>query len=346
MISNSSQQQTPLLPQEHTRILIIIINWQHYPVTLRCLENLKAVLSNLNSHFSVNIALIENGSTNDSLEQIEKYLISNISYLKLNFNFDGSHLLESNFRLHKQELFFLISSHNTGFSGGVNLGARLIQFLSFDYCLLLNNDAEIVPETLRQLVEVSRVHHNNAIVGPAMYESPTASNPYFLGKVWPGFLFGSTSIPPSIQGIRRSAYVEGSCMLIPTALIHQRFHEQGYLMDDQMFLYCEDVDLCRYANSKGILSLVTENAKAFHEISKSSGGAGNSTAYYYITRNRILLAKKWLSSSGIKFLFYGYYVVSRLLLIPIRYTFNSAIIAQAQWEGLRDGIKGQWGPRK
>lgn len=327
-----------------TRVLIIVINWQQYQLSLRCLESLKLLIKNSDKTFTIHIALVENGSTNDSVEQLESYLISNFSYLKMKDNFDGTHLLQSDFHLQKQELFFLISPNNKGFSGGINLGAKITQFLAFDFCLLLNNDAEMPAETLPQLIEASRAN-NNAIVGPMMYESSTSIHPYFLGKVWPWFLFGSSSLPPNIQGLRDSAYVEGSCMLIPTELIKKRFHESGYVMEDQMFLYCEDVDLCRYAYQKGVRSIVVEKARAFHEISKSSGGSGNSTAYYYITRNRILLAKKWLNPS-LKFLFYGYYVLSRLLLIPIRLGLNGPAIAKAQWAGLQDALMNQWGPRK
>jgi len=378
-----------------TRVLIIIINWNQYKLTLQCLENLKSQLHNDQS-LKIQIALIENGSLNESLDQIESYLKLNYSYFKIdsevvvtcdlgletspNLNEVQNKILDFNqistadlnanpeqsFDLNPQQivgqnknhkfnlnsfqnldstdLFLIPSQMNRGFSGGVNLGSKLAQRIPLDYCLLLNNDAMLPPGVLPKLIEVSR-HHNKAIVGPALFDSESAHRPYFLGKIWPWFLFGSTAIPSSQQGLRRSAYIEGSCMLIPIELIKKRIQEQGSLMDDQMFLYCEDVDLCLYAAQSGVPCFVVEGVKAIHEISKSSGGKGNITAYYYITRNRILLAQKWLKPP-LKFVFYFYYILSRVVLISFRLLISGSAIAQAQWQGLGDALIGKWGPKK
>jgi GT2 family glycosyltransferase len=318
--------------------LIVLINWQNYGLTIECLEHLKPLIKAAEGF--VKIALIENGSTNNSSEELNKYLTLNYKYSKLSPDF-----LELNLEAAQPDLYFIQNTENTGFSGGVNLGCQLAFHLNCDYSFLLNSDALLPLETLPNLIHISK-KNKNAIVGPQLFISENAPQPYFNGRVWPGYLFGdnASKLPSDLETIE-TAYVEGSAMLLPMDFIKEKLQKTGYLMDDRMFLYCEDVDLCRSALSLGYPCLVAQNSKAFHSISNSSGGKGNTTAYYYITRNRVLVAKKWLSKSQY-ILFNIYYVTSRLCIAFVRLFLNGYTTSNAIVQGLLDAYRDQWGKRK
>ena len=323
------------------RTLNIIINWQHYELTIECLQKLRPQI-NPEAPQPVQIALIENGSSNDSSKILTQYLKENFKTEFLKSVDLGMPFSNEDAPSKTAEIYFIQSSQNTGFSGGVNMGAKLAVGLGFDYCLLLNNDAELPAGTLANLVEAS-IAHGDAIVGPALKTSADAPEPYFLGKRWPLFMFGCQWPPkPTAQGLLETAYVEGSCMLLPTALLKRRWDEEGYVMDDRMFLYCEDVDLCLYARSKGIKSLVIPKAVAYHGISQSSGGQGNTTAYYYITRNRILLATKWMQQP-LRCIFNVYYVLSRILILASHFSRDNLKVSKAIYRGFTDGYLRKFG---
>jgi GT2 family glycosyltransferase len=127
--------------------------------------------------------------------------------------------------------------------------------------------------------------------------------------------------------------------------IKEKVQKTGYIMDDRMFLYCEDVDLCRSALDLGYSCLVSQNSKAFHSISNSSGGKGNNTAYYYITRNRVLVAKKWLPKVWF-YIFNLYYISTRLMILTLRFFMNGSKTSSSILKGLIDAYTGHWGKKE
>ena len=68
----------------------------------------------------------------------------------------------------------------------------------------------------------------------------------------------------------------------------------GYL-NDKFFLYCEDAEICEAARRAGYRTVLARRAAIFHEAASSSGGQFNPLAYYYMNRNRVLLASRSLA---------------------------------------------------
>lgn len=127
-------------------------------------------------------------------------------------------------------------------------------------------------------------------------------------------------------------------MLLRRDLLERRIDESGFVFDPEFFMYCEETDLCRYGISKGYRCIVAHEAIAYHGCAKSSGGQGNPRSYYYLTRNRIALANRWLSPT-LRVIFHLYYLPSRVILQIKR----SAPARVAVWQGLKDGYNGIMG---
>lgn len=304
-----------------SRVAIVILNWRYYHTTIECLKNLKPFVNP-----NITVIIVENGSDNESSSEITKYL--NTNYRDINFQ-------------------FIESATNTGFSGGVNLSVTACLKFAPDYIFLLNSDAKIELQTIQSLIETSKAN-GDALVGPAMYNSPNHSSPYFFGSKWPYSLFGIERTPStSPNNLVKSGYIEGSALLIPVNYLKKRLEKFGYLLDPNLFLYCEDLDLGRHAISEGFSCLVDLKAKSYHEISNSGGGRGNPLAYYYITRNRILIAQRWLSPH-MKMMFHLYYLPSRLILLALRAlrVGPDLNIIKSILYGLYDGYIGHWGQWK
>jgi GT2 family glycosyltransferase len=209
-------------------------------------------------------------------------------------------------------LFLIQTGENLGFTGGHNIGIAHAMDRGARYVLLLNNDTRVEADSLGHLVAAAR-QADAAIVGARLQqESP------FTGISWPAFLFGRGRLPAEVTDERPfwAAFANGCAMLLRRDLLAQRFADCGYYLDPSYFIYCETEDLSLYARARGLGSVIARDAVVHHALTQSMGGTFNPRSYYYTTRNRILIANRWLNLRW-KLLFHAYYIPSRLLLQTI-----------------------------
>lgn len=316
---------------------ILILNWKQSDETIRCLSYL------LREPQAVTIVLVDNGSNDQSVSQIFDFMKTR----GLEIFGEPPELVGAKierFKVNEVDLILVLSSENRGFTGGMNLAAQIATQSGAESLFLLNNDAEIAISDVYRLREISRAN-NDAIVGPVLYDFHDREKVLFSGRKWPHLLFGlgSLNVDWEAAKIWKTGYVEGSAVFLPAVFLNQKIAKDGYLFDDSYFLYCEDVDLSLSAKKFGFLCLLTNNVKAYHKVSLSSGGLGSPSAYYYITRNRILLAKKWLRLSEYS-LFIIYYFSSRVVLSIKRSLLgHGREINFAVLKGLFHGVAGRTG---
>jgi GT2 family glycosyltransferase len=84
-----------------------------------------------------------------------------------------------------------------------------------------------------------------------------------------------------------TGYACGCAFFVPAA----RLRDIGLLCDD-FFLYFEETDWCYRARAAGHPSMLVPDAKVWHKVSVSFGGENSPLALYFITRNRMLWAKR------------------------------------------------------
>jgi GT2 family glycosyltransferase len=237
----------------------------------------------------------------------------------------------------------LKSTVNLGFSGGCNLGIAKSLGLGADYVLLLNNDARLAASAISRLVTVA-ISRDAGIVGARVIDRS--------GKVamsstrWPLRLFWSGNNTTSIvdQDSWEVTEASGAAMLIREDLLRSRIEEFGHALDPSLFMYGEDTDLCVYARARGWRCVISRDAVVYHLGGGSSSGPGSCRSYYYITRNRVFLANRWLGL-GLRTLFHLYFIPSRLALIAIRTITMRPACPHAVLSGLFDAyrsIKGEW----
>ena len=177
---------------------------------------------------------------------------------------------------------------NEGFGAGVNAGIARAGDLGCTRVLVLNPDATIDPGSIRALLDASRVDHE-ALVGPRVIRSD--------GTAW----FTGAVLDPDRGSTRRArddelagdrTWQTGACFLTTIAM----WDTVGGF-DDDYFMYWEDIDLSwRWREAGGALVLLGE-ATAVHDAGGTQSGAGKSPLYVYFNcRNRLLFARKRLSS--------------------------------------------------
>jgi len=178
-----------------------------------------------------------------------------------------------------QEISYMRSDVNLGFSGGNNLG---LKHARGEYVALLNNDAVAQPSWLGTLVKAMNEAPDVGICASKMLVFGTE----LIDSAGDGF-------SSSLKGFKRGEglpsssydeceYVFGACA---GAALHRRtmLNEIGFL-DNDFFLIHEDADLNFRAQLAGWKVLYVPTAVVYHKV-RSTIGHMSDTAVYYTLRN-------------------------------------------------------------
>jgi GT2 family glycosyltransferase len=117
---------------------IVVLNYNGYEDTISCVDSLLKI-----QYENYKIIVVDNASTNDH------------SALQQNL---------------PSEIILLQSGKNLGYAGGNNVGIRWALENDADYVCVLNNDTEVDPAFLKQLVDFAEANPDCGMVGPAILE--------------------------------------------------------------------------------------------------------------------------------------------------------------------------------
>lgn len=291
---------------------IVVVNWNNYADTATCLESLADL-----SYPAYRVTVVDNGSTDGSGER----LADEFEWCDVVF-----------------------TEENRGFGGGCNAGIGHALVNGAEYVLLLNNDAVIAPDAVDELVSVA-VESGAPVVGASIRhgdEGVVNATP----SRYPDMFFYSgyrENLPgnPFGEGGRGERWwetdrVEGGGVLIGSDLLCERRASTGSYLDESLFMYCEEVELAMWCRERGERAVVATDAVVVHDT-----GASSSRAFqlYYLTRNRVLVAHRYLEG-GSRLLFDALYPVSRLLLAGRFLKRGDRAVAKSIFAGLRDGYRG------
>ncbi len=238
-------------------------------------------------------------------------------------------------------LRFKRMEENKGFAGGNNEGFQMSLADEAEFTFFLNNDAEVLPETVRNLAEYLKVNGGTGISAPSVY---WASDPQKLwsagGKLvrWK-MRFEQVDLPDREfspdEGVKVD-FVSGCAMMIRTDL----FSRAGGFRDD-FFMYYEDADLCRKVVEQGYSVEVLPSETVLHNVASGSGGELSKIAIYFSERNRIVLSRDMLSPL-MRFTFMVY-KSAVLLVLSLKFLWQGPELIPCIWRGYFDGLTGKTG---
>ena len=189
-------------------------------------------------------------------------------------------------REHKIPSIFL--KENTGFSGAVNRG---IQAAKTPYVILLNNDTQVVPEFVEELLRCIERSPKIFSVSSKMLQMYKPELLDDAGDMYTlmGWAF-QRGVGQSSKGYKSACRVFSACA---GAAIYRKsvFEEIGYF-DEMHFAYLEDMDIGYRAKIAGYDNLYCPGAKVYHVGSGTSGSKYNSFKVKLAARNNIYLNYK------------------------------------------------------
>jgi GT2 family glycosyltransferase len=272
------------------KVGIIVLNWNGWRYTVECLESLQRLM-----YPNYQAIVVDNGSTDDSLQKIKAWARGEILVESKFFNYDptnkpiqwieydrataeagGVPKEEAKHEgLHSNRKLILVQSgENLGFAGGNNIGIQYALYRNTQYILLLNNDTVVLEDTLLSCMQVMRDRADIGVLGCELLNrdrTKQASTHKFpsLGTILRRTALMSNADDPTMgQSSYRyvEEYVKGAFLLLRTAALG----EVG-LFDEQFFMYSEEADLCWRMKQAGWRVVFYPGAAVFHLGGGSTG---------------------------------------------------------------------------
>lgn len=206
------------------KLSIIIVNWNTREILTQCLSS----IYHRPPSETYEIWVVDNASTDNSVQMIKT-------------SFPDVRLIEN--------------QENIGFAPANN---QAIRMASGEYVLLLNPDTEVFAGTFDTLLDFLQTHPETGAVGPktlnpdgslqtSCYPFPTLSRELWrllhLDKIVP---HGSYRMVDWEEHLHDVDALLGACILFP-----RRVLDEIGLLDENYFMYTEEIDLCYRVRQSG-----------------------------------------------------------------------------------------------
>lgn len=283
------------------KVCIIILNYNNYEDTIECIKSIKNVIP----FEMIDIVVVDNNSTNDSVNVIENQF---------------------------QDIIMIKSNVNKGYAYGNNLGLKYAIENRYKYTCVLNNDTIITENFLEAcIIELGK---DVAFISPTLMEY---SDKEYIQSTGGDILIDRGIVTRKNNGMKRDQlpniietdYVGGACMFFETDIIK----ELGFI-PEEYFLFYEETEWCYKAKKLGYRNLCLTNTYIYHKGSVSISKIGG-LSDYLMKRNRVVFVKRNINSKGRYYIF-----ISELFLKEIlRAAFNKKLSInniKAYSDGIRD----------
>lgn len=214
------------------RVAVVVLNWNGWRDTVRCVESLRVLQG-----ISAQILVVDNGSTDGSVPRLQQHL---------------------------PEAVLLQSGANLGFGGGCNVGIRYALEMGAEYIWLLNNDAEVAPDTLSAMMTVADAEPRLGAVGSVIFDGERRDQVQLWGGGRVNLWLGTSrqcKRPGPID------FVSGASVLLRA----QALRVVGLFDAERFFMYWEDTDLGFRLRQAGWSIGVAEQSRVWHRESSSLG---------------------------------------------------------------------------
>lgn len=290
-------------------VAVLTVNWNRPALTLACLQSLRQTRG-----ARWHLFIVDNASTDNSIEQLTD-LGNDVTLVR--------------------------SPTNGGWAGGNNLAVRSALNAGYSHLFLLNNDAEVAPDTLAELLRVSNEAAVRPVIGAVQLEGDYEAGSFSgtrkeAGSVFDWFMDADAfAAEPELFD---TGFIKGA------ALFAHRVHfDRIGTFDDRFYLNFKEQDWCERAKAAGFPVLMSKRAIVRHAGSGTMGGYDSPMSCYFLIRNGLLYAemhggpKLWLKA-----------VISRLEWANLQYHtknwakgLGKAAIDRSSWAvafrlGLRD----------
>lgn len=219
-------------------VLISILNWNKAETTLECLRSLGQLSR---EGIRTKVLVLDNGS-------------AEADYLALKQDTDADWI-----EVRRSEV-------NLGFTGGHNVILKIAINEGYDFVWLLNNDATVQPDALRKLVDTMLQDARCGAASPVIVPEIGAAPVHGWGYVHEWKTRGRYWIP-NVETAHRfhETAPERICLSGAAMMLRVDALRQVGLLDERLFAYYDDNDICTRLAQRGWHSRVAFDTAATHE---------------------------------------------------------------------------------
>lgn len=288
-------------------VAIILVNWNGYDFTQACLRSLLRV-----DFPDFKVIVVDNTSENQEGQRLKK-------------SFPKIELIEN--------------SENLGFAGGNNVGIRSALDQGFSHIMLLNNDTEVDPDFLGEMMHKLHQDPRLGLVQPLILFLNDRKTIWSAGGKWVPLIGRAITLgdrePVADYRSKKSDldWATGCCMLISREAILQTG-----LLNEQYFAYFEDVEWSLRFKKAGFGIALAEKAVIYHEAGASSKkthseGTLSPRVFYFNVRNQFFLLRSQRIPAGIVYHFIRFSGWAGYFLVRGRFKKMNSVL-----KGIRDGL--------
>lgn len=331
------------------KVGILVLNWNNWGDTIRCLESLRTL--SFRNHL---VILIDNGSGNDSVERLRDWMNGGRPAAPAGSDKRGEdRFCEGRYKGFRTLTFkdagpfggfsapvMILTGKNLGYAGGNNIGMDYALDNRCEYVWILNSDTIADAKALAELVKPAESDKQIGMVGSRLLNDIAGPEESDLP---------ARSGSPSGIDVK---YLSGASLLARAACVR----DAGKI-DENYFLYGEEVDWCLRARKKGWKLLFRPGSIVSH----SWGASTNSKRIVrrFLGREIIRLTWEGFPIPGYYEARNGIYFVRKNrhgLLVPYSIIRTLHVLFQillyddhkvGRWKivlrGARDGIKNRMG---
>ncbi|WP_163194458.1 glycosyltransferase family 2 protein [Clostridium thermarum] len=241
-------------------VYIIILNYNAYQETLRCLESVNKI-----DYGNYKVVIVDNNSRDNSAEILKRKAIGHtvIKY-----------------------------DNNLGYAAGNNVGIHYAMKKGADYICILNNDVEVEKDFLNKLITYMESDKKVAVAGPCICDFDERDKVQSMGaniNLFTGLAQSKKKNYPYSKlsgGPVEVDYLGGACFIIRRDV----FENIGNI-PEMYFLFFEETEFCLRAKRAGYKLMCLKDSKIYHKrsatISKYKG-----LSYYFLNRNRVIFMRR------------------------------------------------------
>lgn len=177
------------------------------------------------------------------------------------------------------DVILIENKNNIGYSAAAN---KAIRESSGRYILILNNDIEVLDGSLDLMMDIMNKYPDIGILGCKLLNSDKtlqqsfgyfslgflseAIQKYFYNRYKKGNRLVGRYLNWIHRKFREVDWISGACLMV-----RRRAMEDVGLMDENYFMFFEEIDLCNRVRKKGWKIFYTPDVRMIHHGGKSSG---------------------------------------------------------------------------
>ncbi|MDW7691032.1 glycosyltransferase family 2 protein [Flammeovirgaceae bacterium SG7u.111] len=295
-----------------SKVYITLVNWNNYNDTVECIASLTKLQDP-----NFQILIVDNGSSNGSVEVFKdlmtgeckeqeytdylKEKIGDVDITVLNedhtIQFEHKTSRESNPFQHP--VLVVNKLQNAGFAGGQNACFKYIMEQGdYSYAWMLNNDTEVVPDSLSTMVTEIESDEKIGMVGSVLIYHGEKEKIQTIGggKFYP--LLSATKLQyknmhiSELDNVTKEEAVEKLDFLMgASVLVRKEVLDEVGLIDEEYFVYVEEMDWMHRMKKEGWKLSVALDSKVFHKDSSSTKDI-KEFYYYQLNKNHMIFLKK------------------------------------------------------